>query len=184
MHSVEESLLQSHHSFGREIDTASGREITTDYPLYRLSALLSLAVLQPTILSTDYPLCCLWRYSNQLCCVLYSIQRYYNREFGLLCLPILVQPTIRSALSVDATIDYPLYPAYRYYNRLSALPTISYTLSGFTPIDHLLHSVCQHHYKRLSSLIRDSDGIISERDSQLCLAILQPTIRCASLLPL
>jgi hypothetical protein len=66
MNIVEESLLQSRHSFGREIDTASGREITTDYPLYRLSALLSLAVLQPTIQSTDYLLCYLWRYSNQL----------------------------------------------------------------------------------------------------------------------
>jgi hypothetical protein len=151
-------------------------DITTDYLLYRLSAVLSLAILQPTV-----------------CCAL-SVWRYNNREYGLLCLSILVQPTIRSALSVDTTIDYPLYDYLLY--RLSALlslallqSTICCDLLGLpilqpTFLCALFHSVCQHHYNRLSAQLRDSDGIISEQDSQLCLAIPQPTICCASLLPL
>jgi hypothetical protein len=99
MHSVEESLLQSRHSFGREIDTASGREITTDYLLYRLWC-SGAAVYVPIIRSAaagvnpiNYPACS-----------------------TLLCLAI-PQPTLRSALPVDIPTDYPpLYSACRYYN--------------------------------------------------------------------
>jgi hypothetical protein len=100
----------------------------------RLSAaLLCLSILQPTIQSTNHPLFSLWRYSNRLSnpprcsnrlfCVLYSIQRKYNRLYALLCLSIF-QPTLRrSTLAVDITTAYPLsrlsddtptdYPIYR-----------------------------------------------------------------------
>jgi hypothetical protein len=96
--------------------TTLSSDTTTNYPLYspcpysnRLSAALPcLSILQLTIRSTDYPLCSLWRYSNRLSAVSFLVWQYYNRVSTLLCLSILVQPTIRSALSVDTTIDYPL----------------------------------------------------------------------------
>jgi hypothetical protein len=58
-------------------------DITTDNPLSRLSAVLCLAILLPTILftrlylliiqSTDYPLCSVWRYYKRLSAVLYFV---------------------------------------------------------------------------------------------------------------
>jgi hypothetical protein len=60
---------------------------TTDYPIYRLSALICLPILQPTILcallcllilqptiqSADFALCSVYRYYNRLSYVLYSV---------------------------------------------------------------------------------------------------------------
>jgi hypothetical protein len=118
----------------------------------------------------------------------------------LLCLAILL-PTLRSALPVDIPTDYPpLYSACRYYNRLSVLLSLALLQSTIQFTDYPLcclwrhsnrlccvhYSVCRHS-NRLSALLQDSDGIVSERDratirSALFLAILQPTICCASLL--
>jgi hypothetical protein len=103
--------------------TLSGGTLT-DYPIYRLSALLSLALLQPTMMndfvypailqpplrsadsrrstlpvgiSTAYPLCSLWRYSNRLSNL----------------------PTVRSAVSCATLTDYAVCSLLRYSNRLS-----------------------------------------------------------------
>jgi hypothetical protein len=161
-------------------------DIPTDYPLCRLSALLSLALLPLTIQSTDYPLCCLWRYSNRLCCVLNSIQQYYNRLSSLLCLSIL-QPTLRrSTLPVDITTDYPIcslwrtltdYPIYRLCALLSLAllqPTmmcalLCSTLSSDATTNSPL-SFAWRYSNRLSAAL-------------LCLSILQLTI-CSTDYPL
>jgi hypothetical protein len=96
-------------------------DITPDYLLYQLSPLISLALLQ-----------------SKICCDLLGL--------------VILQPRIRSTLPVDSSLYalscllilqstiHSTHSACRYYNRLPALrvPTIRYTLSGFTPIDHLL----------------------------------------------
>jgi hypothetical protein len=79
---------------------------TTDYPLSRLSALLCLAI-----------------YYNRLSCVLYSVWRSY------------VQPTISSALPVDITIDYPLCSVWCYTTTDSPMCS---TLSDNTTLDYTL----------------------------------------------
>jgi hypothetical protein len=124
---------------------------------------------------TDYPLCCRWRKSNQLSCVLYSTLssytttdsplcsacRYSNRlSAALLCLSIL-QLTIRST-------DYPLCSLWRYSNRPSAL-------SDITTTDCPLYS------ETAAVSLRSKTERLS---AQLCLSMLQTTICCASLLPL
>jgi hypothetical protein len=93
--------------------------------------------------------------------------RYCNRLYAPRCL-LMLQSTIRSTLPVDITTDYPLY-------RLSALlslallkSTICFDLLDLSILQPIFlcapfHSVC-HHYNRLSALLRDSDGIVSERD--------------------
>jgi hypothetical protein len=84
-------------------------DITTDnpplYPAFRYyneqSTLLSLALLQPTIYSTDYPLCSLWRYSNRLSIlstIRFALSGVTVTDFGE-C----------STLSSDTRSDYPLY---------------------------------------------------------------------------
>jgi hypothetical protein len=168
--------------------TTLSSDTTTNYSLYpacrycnRLCAALPyLSILQLTICSNDYPLCSLWRYSNRPSAVLFSVWRYYNRESAQLCLPIL-QPTIRSALSGHTPTDYPLYSACRYYNRLSALPNISCvlysTMSAITSTTD--YPLCSE--TATAASFRSETERLS---AQLCLAILQPTIRCASLLPL
>jgi hypothetical protein len=87
-------------------------DITTDYPFYRLSAPLCMAILQPTILcirnemsgdtTNDY--------------LLSSTMSRDSTTDHLRCSTSLasLQLTIRSALPVDITTDYPLY-------RLSAM---------------------------------------------------------------
>jgi hypothetical protein len=59
-----------------------------------------------------------------------------NRLSALLSLSIL-QPTIhRPTLPVDITTDDPFYSLWRYFNQLSALPTIRSALSGVTTTDY------------------------------------------------
>jgi hypothetical protein len=175
------SVLQLTNRSGFSNDTP------TDVPLYRLPALLCLSILsalQLTIrLPTNYSLWSLWRYSNRLSTVHFSVWRYCNRGIGPLCLSTLVQPTIRSALSVDTTVqsttrsilhvdiitDYPLYQLSTMLSLALLQSTIYCDLLGLSILQPtflcaLFHSVCQHHYSRLSALFRDSDGIISERD--------------------
>jgi hypothetical protein len=152
-------------------------ETPTEYVLYFayryyncLFALISLMILQLTFRSTDYPLCC--------------VCRYYNRLSALLCQSIL-QPTIHST-------DYPLYSLWLYFNRPSAV--IFSACPYYNRLSYILYSA-------LSTSITTTDyplcsEICSEtatasfrseterRSAQLYLAILQPTIWCASLLPL
>jgi hypothetical protein len=77
------------------------------------TALLYLSILQPISRSTDFPLCSVWRY----------IPSDYP-----MC----------STLPGDATHAYSLYYACRYYNRLSALPTVRSALSS----DILQPTIC------------------------------------------
>jgi hypothetical protein len=115
------------------------RDIPTAYPIFRLSALICMAMLQtplscallclpilqpttcgdllclvilpPTIQSTNYPLCSVWRCFKRLSAVLYCVSQYSNWLSALLYLSIL-QPTICSS-------NFPLCSVLRYYNRLS-----------------------------------------------------------------
>jgi hypothetical protein len=123
-------------------------DISTDYPFSRLSDLLSLAI-----------------YSNILSTVLYSIWRYY------------VQPTIRSALSVDIATDYSLCSVWRYTT--PDYPMYS-TLPGNTTLGYLLYYACRY-YNLLSILL--SLAIYSNRLSAVLYSFwryyVQPTIRSA-----
>jgi hypothetical protein len=127
----------------------------------RLSALLYLAILPPTIRSNDFPL--------------YFVGGYTTPDYPM-C----------STLPGDTTLDYPLYyacplqltvrsPDYplcsvfaKCYNRLSAVLgyLLCSTISRDTTTEYPLCSTFRY-YNRLSAL--------------LCLAILQPTIPCALL---
>ncbi len=100
-----------------------------DYPIYRLSALLSLALLQPTMLcalfystlfsdtTTDSPLCFANRLSAALLCLLILQLTIHSALSGVtptdypLCSLSLLQPTTQSTA-------YPLYCLLRYFNRL------------------------------------------------------------------
>jgi hypothetical protein len=116
---------------------------------------------------TDYLLCSSHSGDTKTEHPLYFACRYYNGLSALRCLSM-VQSTIRSALSVDITTEYPLY-------RLSVLLSLTVLKSVIccdlldlsilqpTFLCALFHSVC-HHYNRLSALLRDSDGIVSERE--------------------
>jgi hypothetical protein len=69
----------------------------------------------PVDITIDYPLCCLLRYCNRLCCVL-SLALQPTISCALLRLAIL-QPTVFCTLPADITTDYPpLYPTFRNYN--------------------------------------------------------------------
>jgi hypothetical protein len=151
----------------------------------RLSAaLLCLSILQLTIFSAlsggtliDDPLCSLWRYSNRLSHVHCSVWRCYNQLSSVLCLPIF-QPTIRrSTLPVDITTDYLLYRLSSLLS-LAVLQSTIYSavlgLSILKPnfVSTLFHCVCRHYNRPLSALLRDSDGILSERDrATICSAL-------------
>jgi hypothetical protein len=101
----------------------------------------------------------------------FSVWRYCNRLFGLLCLSTLVQPTMRSALSVDTTVqsttrstlpvdittDYLLYRLSTILSLVLLQSIIYCDLLGLSILQPtflyaLFHSVCQHHYNRLSAL--------------------------------
>jgi hypothetical protein len=167
----------------------------------RLFAVLCLSISQPTIrssLSCD-------TLQPTICCPLCSTCRYCYRLPTQLCLNIYctqlflcalhlatLQSTIRSAIHVDITSDrlttllcrvvyytrlsYVLYSVWRFYNRLSNLPTILHgdsttdyllccnlsretttdylrcsTMSGVTTTDYPLYSTCRY-YNRLSAL--------------------------------
>jgi hypothetical protein len=159
---------------------------TTDYPLYRQSALLCITTVQPTIRSTDNPLCSVSRHFNllsasptihsalyhdistdyPLCSALYgysttdyplcSVSRQYNQ--------LSVVPTIRSALHCDTTTDYPLCSVWQQYNRLSALATIRSALHWDSTTNHPLY--------RLSALLYIQYGN-STTDYPLCSALRQ-----------
>jgi hypothetical protein len=77
---------------------------TTDYPIYRISVLICMAILQTIIFCA---VLCLAILQQTLCA-------------ALLCLAI-IQLAIPFALPIDITTDYPLCSVSRYYNRLSAL---------------------------------------------------------------
>jgi hypothetical protein len=125
--------------------------------------------LQPTIHSTDYPLCSLWRYSNQL------------SNLPTICSAISgVTPTncdVWFTLSSDTTTNSPLCFVCRYSNRLSTVLlclsilqlTIRSTLSGATD-----YPVVQ-----LSALLSLASTKYDECYTLLCLAIPQPTLRSA-----
>jgi hypothetical protein len=95
------------------------RNTITDYPIYRLSTViymvmlqpticggqLCIAILQPTIQITDYPLQSVWRYYKRLSAALYCVSRYCNRL---------------NTMSGVTTTGYSLCSTCRYYNRLSA----------------------------------------------------------------
>jgi hypothetical protein len=168
-------------------------DITTAYPfcsLLRYSNRLS--ALRTTLsgdTTTNYPLYFACRYYNRLSpalpCLsilqlgLAILQRSIRSSF-----PVDTTTDSRSVLSVDTIIDYPLYSACRYYNRLSALPTIwlysnqpyAVIFSVYRYYNRLSSSVlclyfC-HHYNRLTALLRDSDGIVTERDrATICSAL-------------
>jgi hypothetical protein len=134
-------------------------DTTTNYPLCfacryydRLSALLYLALFQPTMMCallylpilqptirsalsalapTDYPLWCLCRYSNRLSAL----------------------PTIHSGVSAVTPTDYPLYRLsillsmallWRYSNRLSALLSLPLIQSTIRSTDYPLCSFCRY----------------------------------------
>jgi hypothetical protein len=90
-------------------------------------ALLCLAILQPTIQSTDYPihrlsaLICMAIPQTTLCCALFYL--------AILCTSDYLQC---SAMSGVTTTDYPLCSTRLHCIRLSALPTIHSALSGDT----------------------------------------------------
>jgi cob(I)alamin adenosyltransferase len=71
----------------------------------RLSPVLCLSILQPTIQSTDCPLRSIWRYYKRLSAALYCVSRYCNRL---------------NTMSGVTTTGYSLCSTCRYYNRLSA----------------------------------------------------------------
>jgi hypothetical protein len=117
-----------------------------------LRSLLFLLIRQPTIrrstlsvdITSDNPLCSLWRYSNQLFNIL-------TIRSAISC----VTPTeyaVCSTLPTDTTTDSPLCNGYRYSNRLSAALlclsilqlTIRSTLSGATSTDYPIYrlSLC------------------------------------------
>jgi hypothetical protein len=112
------------------------------------SALLCLAILQPTIL-----------------CALLCLPKS-----PLLCLSIL-QPTIRCAVSALIYLAILQLTIYCALLCLSYLPSLQRTIRSAprqrrpilqpTFLCALLHSVC-HHYSRLSALLRDCDGIVSD----------------------
>jgi hypothetical protein len=135
--------------------TALPGDTTTNCLLYsacryydRLSAALPyLSKLQLPSCSTDYPLCSLLRYSSRLSAILFSFWRYYNQASAPLYLSIL-QPTIRSTLSVDALLSLALLESticcdllnlsilqptsYVLYSTLSAMNTTNYPLCSET----------------------------------------------------
>jgi hypothetical protein len=93
------------------------RDTTTDYPIYRLSALICMAILQTTLCSallclailctTEYLQCLynVWCQYNRLPALCYTCL-YYNRLSALLCLAsclLILQPTIRSDMYSDTT---------------------------------------------------------------------------------
>jgi hypothetical protein len=103
----------------------------------------------------------------------------YNRLPALLYLLIL-QPAIRST-------DYPLYSVWRYSNRPYAVP-FSVCRYSNRPSDALyftLYAITTTDYPLCSETATASFRSETERlTALLCLAVLQPTICCASLLPL
>jgi hypothetical protein len=121
------------------IRSALSAATPADYIIYRLSALLYLAMLQPTMLcallfstlssdtTSDYLLCFACRYSNRL-------------SATLLCLSTL-QLTIRSALSGVTPTDHPLDSLRRYSNRPSVVIFWVYRITTDFPIPLCLPSL-------------------------------------------
>jgi hypothetical protein len=81
---------------------ALSRDTSTDILIYRLSALICMAILQTTLYCTQ-------------------------PRIAILCTTDYLQC---STMPDVTTIDYPLCSSCLYYNRLSALPTIRSALSG------------------------------------------------------
>jgi hypothetical protein len=113
----------------------------------------------PADITTYYLLRTLRRYSNFNQLSHDSVWRCYNQLSSVLCLPIF-QPIFRRS-------TLPIYPLCRLSCLLSlavlqsSICSVPLGLSILQPnfLCTLLHCVCRH-YNRLSTLLRDRDGIL------------------------